>query len=117
MERDVLVMDPVQLDLYYHRRHAAASRGRKVRMDERLRYRGFGENRRREAKLDLLRVLEKVGVTEGKRRALGLFCLNSGLSMKRAEEYLDELVAAGMVQVEGNEIVIPGKEQPAEVKE
>jgi len=76
--------------------------------------RGFGETRRRAAKQDLLKVLEQVGPTEGKRKALAIFSLRSGHSIRRAEEYLDELVEAELIQVVGDTVLIPEKRQPKE---
>ncbi|MDI6886911.1 MAG: hypothetical protein QMD22_11360, partial [archaeon] len=60
---------------------------------------GSREERRKAAKLELLRICEIVGITEGKTKALALFSLRTGYTMERAAVYLDELVAAGLIEV------------------
>jgi len=75
-------------------------------MEEKKVFRGFGEQRRKAAKRELLNIMEQIGPTDGKTRALGLFSLRTGYAMKRAEEYLDELVAAGLVEVNGDSVTI-----------
>jgi hypothetical protein len=52
--------------------------------------------------------MASVGVEAGKERALALYSLKSGLSVARLRVYLEELTAAGLVEVEDNEVRIPG---------
>lgn len=79
-----------------------------------------GETRRKAAKRLLLDICEKIGIADGKKRALAIFSLQTGHSMKRAEEYLYELVDAGLIEVEGNIIKsnsIASKMRLEEIKE
>jgi hypothetical protein len=76
--------------------------------------RGFGEARRREAKKALLALAKSFGVREGKQRLVAQFSLVTGHTPKRIEMYLDELVQAGLIVVEGDEI---GIAQAAATKE
>ena len=75
--------------------------------DEMKRGMGSRENRRKAAKKSLLAIMSSVGVAEGKERALAIYSLQSGLSVSRLRIYLDELTAAGLVEVEDNEVRIP----------
>lgn len=74
--------------------------------EERHQKLGSRELRRKQMKKDLLSVCKSMGTKEGKERTLAVFSLQTGLSVERLGVYLDELVQAGLIVVEGDEIGI-----------
>lgn len=69
------------------------------------------EEKRRLAKVDLLRLAKSFGVEYGKVRMLGVYSLKSGYRIARLELYLTELEDAGLLHLEGNEITFPEGEK------
>jgi hypothetical protein len=101
--------DVVQLDYFYRQLKRSAAKRRQYMAEERRRGLGSREMQRKAAKKALLAIMESVGVTDGKDRALAIYSLRSGLSVARLRVYLEELIDAGLVEVEDNEVKIPGE--------
>jgi len=100
--------DVVQLEFFLRQRKRSAAKRRQYMAEESRRGLGSREMQRKQAKKALLAVMASVGVAEGKERALAIYSLKSGLSVMRLRVYLEELEAAGLVELEGNEVKIPG---------
>ena len=97
----VIVMDPLEADLFIMRQRKRSLNRKTEIMAEGRKKVGSREDRRKAAKLELLKICETVGITEGKTKALALFSLRTGHTMQRAEAYLEELVDAGLITDEG----------------
>lgn len=66
---------------------------------------------RRRAKQDLLKLSKSFGVEHGKVRLIGVFSLQHGYTTQRIEEYLDELVDVGLIEIHGDTILVPDTAQ------
>lgn len=99
-----ILMDPVAADLF-QTRHNATSSTKKGKKDMGNRKRGgYGEERRRLLKKDLLKLVEGFGVEYGKKKLVATYSLQTGLTPRKIEEYLYELVDANILEIEGNTI-------------
>jgi hypothetical protein len=104
---EAIRMDVVQWDYWLRQRQRASHRRKHVMAEDRHLKLGSREQRRKQMKVNLLSVCKSMGVKEGKEKTLAVFSLQTGLSVERLAVYLDELVQAGLISVEGDEIRIP----------
>jgi len=110
-------MDPAMADIALMRRNVSSFKiRRKERMEEKVKA-GFGEARRKNAKIQLYNLAKGFGVAEGKTRLVATFSLQTGYTPKRIEEYLQELEDAGLIKVQGDTIILLGAKEEGERKE